>query len=272
MDVSRGCVLTVDSGVKTASTLTATILWMDDDELFRGKNFFFKLGTKTIPCSVTEISYAVDVNTGEKKDVKNLAKNEIASCKISLADRIVIDEFKNHKTMGEFILIDRVTNMTSACGVVDAVSEKVSSTADRNSFQYGDLKARGDIFEEFYYDTESLNVLKYNPVSQTYTVGDEIPTSGDSYHYPDSFDCIVLRDGVAVRIRDKKITAILPASEYIYDGVPVINGRGFEVLVHSAEEVKAFLSEYAQTGGQDQAFFSKWMHFDTYRKVVFPQQ
>ena len=48
-----------------------------------------------------------------------LAKNEIASCKISLADRIVIDEFKNHKTMGEFILIDRVTNMTSACGVVE---------------------------------------------------------------------------------------------------------------------------------------------------------
>ena len=37
VDVSRGCVLTVDSGVKTASTLTATILWMDDDELFRGK-------------------------------------------------------------------------------------------------------------------------------------------------------------------------------------------------------------------------------------------
>ena len=104
--------------------------------------------------------------------------------------------------------------MTSACGVVDAVSEKVSSTADRNSFQYGDLKARGDIFEEFYYDTESLNVLKYNPVSRTYTVGDEIPTSGDSYHYPDSFDCIVLRDGVAVRIRDKKITAIFQPHLY----------------------------------------------------------
>ena len=56
-----------------------------------------------------------------------LAKNEIASCKISLADRIVIDEFKNHKTMGEFILIDRVTNMTSACGVVEEVHEKEHS-------------------------------------------------------------------------------------------------------------------------------------------------
>ena len=62
------------------------------------------------------------------------------------------------------------------------------------------------------------------------------------------------------------------AAMVILPTAAVINGRGFEVLVHSAEEAKAFLSEYAQTGGQDQAFFSKWMHFDTYRKVVFPQQ
>ena len=245
---------------------------MDDEPLSIGKDYLVKLGTKLIPGILTKVDYAIDVNTGAHQETDTLEKNGIAVCEILLTEGIVADLFSNHKVLGELILIDRVTNMTSACGVVDAVSEKVSSTADRNSFQYGDLKARGDIFEEFYYDTESLNVLKYNPVSQTYTVGDEIPTSGDSYHYLDSFDCIVLRDGVAVRIRDKKITAILPASEYTYDGVPVINGRGFEVLVHSAEEAKTFLSEYAQTGGQDQAFFSKWMHFDTYRKVVFPQQ
>ena len=115
-----------------------------------------------------------------------------------------------------------------------------------------------------------MNVLKYRPISRTYTVGDEIPTSGDSYHYPDSFDCIILRDGVAVKIREKKITAILPMEEYVYDKEPVINGRGFEVLVHSEEEAKTFLSEYTQTKEQDQtAFFAKWMKFDTYRKVVF---
>lgn len=46
VDVSRGCVLTVDSGAKVASSITATLLWMDDDELYNGKNFFVKLGTK----------------------------------------------------------------------------------------------------------------------------------------------------------------------------------------------------------------------------------
>lgn len=50
-----------------------------------------------------------------------------------------------------------------------------------------------------------MSVLKYQPVDKTYTVGDEIPTEGESYKYPDSFDIIVLRDGVTVKIRNKKI-------------------------------------------------------------------
>ena len=126
VDVSRGCVLTIKTGVKVAASITATLLWMDDDELTNGKNFFFKLGTKTIPGFVSEIEYAIDVNTGEQKKVDTLSKNEIAVCRISLADKIVVDEFKKHKTLGEFILIDRVTNMTSACGVVEQVHTEES--------------------------------------------------------------------------------------------------------------------------------------------------
>ncbi|MCD7824962.1 MAG: GTP-binding protein [Clostridiaceae bacterium] len=118
VDVSRGCVLQIDAGVQIASSLTATLLWMDDEELERGKQFFVKLGTKLIPGIVTEICYAVDVNTGQPKKTASLAKNEIAVCRISLADKIVVDSFAHHKTLGELILIDRVSNMTSACGMV----------------------------------------------------------------------------------------------------------------------------------------------------------
>jgi len=118
VDVSRGCVLSVDSGIKTAAAVTATILWLDDDALENGKNFFIKLGTKMIPGLVTKIVSLIDVNTGEKKEVSSLHKNEIAVCEIAFADRIVADTFAAHKTLGELILIDRVTNMTSACGVV----------------------------------------------------------------------------------------------------------------------------------------------------------
>ena len=272
VDVSRGCVLVKNTDIGVYKKLTVSLLWMDDEELAIGKDYLVKLGTKTIPGILTHVQYAIDVNTGEHVTKDSLHKNEIAVCELLLTEGIVVDLFAKHKTLGELILIDRVTNMTSACGVVEAVAEKVTNGTEKASFRLNDLTARGDIFEEFYYDTSSLNVLKYQPVNRTYTIGDEIPVSGESYQYPDSFDIIVLRDQVAVRVRDKKITAILPAADYVYDHVPVINGRGFAVLADSNEQVQQFLQEYAVTNEADQtAFFAKWVRFDTYRKVIFPQ-
>lgn len=269
VDVSRGCVLIKDTDIGVYKRIKASVLWMDDEDLVIGKDYLVKLGTKTIPGILTGIDYAVDVNTGEHIRTDKLSKNGIALCDILLTDAIAADKFKSHKTLGELILIDRVTNMTSACGVVEELSERGGTSADKASFVYGDLTARGDIFEEFYYDTSSLNVLKYQPVKTAYTVGDEIPVSGESYTYPDSFDIIVLRDSVAVKVRDRKIIEILPASDYSYSGVPVINGRGFGVNASSDSEVKQFLKEYAETDEKAQSgFFEKWVRFDKYRKVI----
>lgn len=268
VDVSRGCVITKDTNLASYQELTASILWMDDEQLTAGKDYLVKLGTKTISGIVSEIKYAVDVNTGEHIPADSLTKNGIAVCTILLAEPIAVDLFSKHKTLGELILIDRVSNMTSACGVVDAVEEKADD-AKKVSFVLGSLEARGDIFEEFFYDTSSLNVLKYQPVKETYTKGDTIPVEGESYKYPDSFDIIVLRDSVAVKVRDRKITDIVPTSEYSYGGVPVVNGRGFEVLADSNEKIQQFLSEYSNLKSiNDADFFAKWVKFDTYRKIA----
>lgn len=268
VDVSRGCVITKDTNLASYQELTASILWMDDEQLTAGKDYLVKLGTKTISGIVSEIKYAVDVNTGEHIPADSLTKNGIAVCTILLAEPIAVDLFSKHKTLGELILIDRVSNMTSACGVVDSVEEKADD-AKKASFVLGSLETRGDIFEEFFYDTSSLNVLKYQPVKETYTKGDTIPVEGESYKYPDSFDIIVLRDSVAVKVRDRKITDIVPTSEYSYDGVPVVNGRGFEVLADSNEKIQQFLSEYSNLKSiNDADFFAKWVKFDTYRKIA----
>lgn len=268
VDVSRGCVITKDTNLASYQELTASILWMDDEQLTAGKDYLVKLGTKTISGIVSEIKYAVDVNTGEHIPADSLTKNGIAVCTILLAEPIAVDLFSKHKTLGELILIDRVSNMTSACGVVDSVEEKADD-AKKASFVLGSLEARGDIFEEFFYDTSSLNVLKYQPVKETYTKGDTIPVEGESYKYPDSFDIIVLRDSVAVKVRDRKITDIIPTSEYSYGGVPTVNGRGFEVLADSNEKIQQFLSEYSNLKSiNDADFFAKWVKFDTYRKIA----
>ena len=140
VDVSRGCVLSVDSGISVTSSVEATLLWMDDAELEEGKNYYVKLGTKLIPGVIKNILYTVDVNTGEKKEASSLKKNEIAECELVFADAIVVDLFAKHKTLGELILIDRVTNMTSACGVVT----KILADAEDSSDHVIDREARSN--------------------------------------------------------------------------------------------------------------------------------
>lgn len=270
VDVSRGSVISKDTNLAVYKKLEVSLLWMDDKQLEIGRDYLVKLGTKTMPGVVTKIKYAVDVNSGEHIATETLQKNGIAVCEILLSEPIAADVFESHRTLGELILIDRVSNMTSACGVVEKLDEKGGQFTGKASFKAGDLEARGDVFEEFYYDVESLSVLKYNTVGRTYTIGDEIPSEGKSYSYPDNFDIIVLRDNVAIKIRDKKVAEIIPESKYEYDDVPVINGRGFEIKIKSNDDLKKFFDEYSQVDDETKKeFFSKWMNFDTYRKVSF---
>ena len=269
IDVSRGSVLVNDVDIGSYKKIKASILWMDDEPLEIGKDYLVKLGTKTIPGTLTKIDYAIDVNTGAHIKTENLSKNGIAVAEIVFAEAIVVDLFENHKTLGELILIDRVTHATSACGVVEGLFEKQIAAGEKAAFVQGERHGRGEIFEEFFYDTATLSVVKQQPVKQHYTVGDEIPTVGESYHYPDDFDIIILRDSVAVKVRGKRIAAVLAVADYRYDNVPVINGRGFELALHSDEEVRQLLGEYeVAKDNAREAFFKKWSRFDTYRKVV----
>lgn len=119
VDVSRGSVLTKVSGLKVSNMFSATLLWMDDEQLMPGRNFYIKLGTKMLPATVMNIKYKVDVNTGEHIPAEQIYKNELAYCDVILSDKCVLDKFENHRTLGSFVLIDRVTNMTSACGIIE---------------------------------------------------------------------------------------------------------------------------------------------------------
>lgn len=122
VDTSRGCVLAAGTRLPVTDSVEATILWMDDAQLENGKNFFVKLGTKQIPGIVTEILYKIDVNTGEHTAADHLKKNEIARVKLAFTEKIVAALFRNHRTLGELILIDRISYQTSACGIVREIT------------------------------------------------------------------------------------------------------------------------------------------------------
>lgn len=269
VDVSRGCVITKDDDIAAYGTLDVSLLWTDDSGLNIGDDCLVKLGTKLIPAVVTEIKYAVDVNSGEHIPAKTLGKNGIARCTIKLSEPVTADRFALHRTLGELILIDRVTNMTAACGVVEDVFDKAVSGQEKAAFTDGLLTAKGDLFEEFYYDVNSYNVFHAQTINSTFRVGDEIPTRGKSFAYPDDFDIIVMRDRVAVLIRGKKVERLIRFDEYYYDcTAPIVNGRGFAVLAKTGEDVKRFIEEYENSDETTlPELFGKWLDFDTYRKI-----
>lgn len=131
IDVSRGCVLVKDAQAQIGNMFTVKLLWMDDTSLVAGKNYMLKIGTKRIPAVVMDIKYKIDVNTRERVKAEKIYKNEIVVCEISTSEKIVFDKFTQNPGLGSFILIDRVSHMTSACGVVS----KIISRSDNLTWQ-----------------------------------------------------------------------------------------------------------------------------------------
>lgn len=119
VDVSRGCVICKNSKIKVSTVFTAKLLWMDDGKLVAGKNYILQVGTKKIPAVIMNLKYKIDVNTGVHVPTDHIIKNEIGVCDISVSDKIVYENFQHNKDLGGFILVDRVTHMTSACGVIE---------------------------------------------------------------------------------------------------------------------------------------------------------
>ena len=265
VDVSRGCVLTDNETLPVAGNLTVTLLWMDDENLTIGKEYLIKLGTKKVSGIVKEILYTIDVNSGEHVDAHSIEKNELAVCKLSLNEKIVVDEFTNNKTLGELILIDRVSHMTTACGVV----RSVDTSDEAPYFEKDNIRTGGYIFEEFYFNLDNASLAKSQDDIKTYRVGDKVPVEGDSFKYPDYFDIIALDNEAVILIRDQKILDIISLDDYTYQGLPVLDEKGFALEIQSVEDLSKMINEYRETDdNKKQEFHNKWFKFETYRRII----
>lgn len=268
IDVSRGRVLTRGNSISAAKAFQATLLWMDDSPLTEGKEYFIKVGTQLITGTVRAIRYKTDVNTGEQLTAFQLKKNEIAYCDITLDENIPIDTFDKHKTLGEVLLIDRITNMTSACGVVEAVVH--DTNAGRTvQFKSGDKVISTHLFETVYIQLESGLIGSYNPEGVRFQIGDSIPLSGEGYHYPEDFDILSLKDKVVIRIRNGIFANILPFEQYQTSGLPITDERGNAICVPSQEELEQFITAYDVHTAQNEKQLNHWLYFETFRRIVF---
>ena len=135
IDVSRGEMLVhPDNMPMIGRNFEAMLVWMDEEKMDLEKSFFLKQTTNTSRTRIDHIKYKVDINTMEHLSVENgrlkeeevpMQLNQIARVVLTSSKELFFDAYNRNKATGAFILIDPITNNTSAVGmIIDRVEDK----------------------------------------------------------------------------------------------------------------------------------------------------
>ncbi len=120
VDCSRGDVVaSADDPPAVADQFEASIVWMDEEALLPGRAYWLKLGTQLVSATVQPPKYAVNVNTLDKLAAKTLELNDIGVAEVYTDRPITFEAYADNRTLGGFILIDKLTNATAAAGMIN---------------------------------------------------------------------------------------------------------------------------------------------------------
>lgn len=141
IDLSRGEMLVHPDNLPMEDrNFEAMLVWMDEEVMDMSKQFYIKHTTNLTRARVDSIRYKVNVNTMEHLSVENgqldaadlpMKLNEIANVVFTTGKPLMFDPYKKNKSTGAFILIDPITNNTSAVGmIINRVDAKDMVTED----------------------------------------------------------------------------------------------------------------------------------------------
>ena len=149
IDVSRGEMLVHPDNLPMVDrNFEAMLVWMDEEDMDTNKQFFIKQTTNVTRARIDKIKYKVNINTMEQSPTEKLVLNEIGKVVITTGKEIFFDPYEKNKHTGAFILIDPITNNTSAVGmIINRVDAKDMSIEE--SFATLDLPQLG-IGQEHY--------------------------------------------------------------------------------------------------------------------------
>lgn len=120
IDVSRGDLLSSrDHPAVLADQFDCSVIWLSNEAMLPGRRYLMKIGTRVVDAAVSQLKYKLDVNTLQHNAAKRLKLNEVGVANISLSSPVAFESYKDNPTLGGFILIDRLSNETVACGLIN---------------------------------------------------------------------------------------------------------------------------------------------------------
>jgi len=119
LDIARGDILaSPTAGPEVSDQLAAHVIWMGEEPMVPGRSYLARIGTKTVPTTITALKYRIDVSTREHLAARTLGLNDLAFCNVSTAVPVAFDPYEQNRATGSFIIIDRFTNHTVGAGMI----------------------------------------------------------------------------------------------------------------------------------------------------------
>ncbi|WP_176084538.1 sulfate adenylyltransferase subunit CysN [Martelella sp. HB161492] len=120
IEVSRGNILVAtEARPNVADQFQAKLIWFDANPMIPGRSYILRTEVDSTSATITALKYHVNVNTFAHEAAKALNMNEVGVCNISTQAPIVFDAYKDNRTTGNFVIIDRITNATVGAGMID---------------------------------------------------------------------------------------------------------------------------------------------------------
>lgn len=128
IDCSRGDMIVRPGNVpKVSNDFDAMLVWMSAEAMVPGKTYLFKHTSQSALGQIESLRYRVDVNSLHRSPAPDLQLNEIGRCTITLSQPIFYDAYRRNRATGAFIVVDRITNVTVAAGMITAREADKSS-------------------------------------------------------------------------------------------------------------------------------------------------
>ena len=120
VDISRGDVIVAaDEPCQASDQFEVSLVWMDQEEGFIGRNYWMIIGTTKVNATIRDIKFKYNINTFEHISCQSLALNEISEVTLSVDKDVPYEAYQSCKAMGAFVLIDRYSHATVGAGMIN---------------------------------------------------------------------------------------------------------------------------------------------------------
>lgn len=119
VDVTRGDLIAADDqdAAQPADRFSADVVWLGEEPLAHGRSYLLVSGSRSVPATVTNVRYRLDVVSGHEHAARVLDMNDVGRVEIATDKPIPLDPYSLCRDTGGFLLVDRVTADTVAAGL-----------------------------------------------------------------------------------------------------------------------------------------------------------